>query len=92
MGSIVAAVSSSFHGRFPFAYASSLGASIIPASFFMCIAFYGMSELSQELENPIGWDLNDIDLNGFHTILTEELNALYKSAFQVRANAIGAAC
>ncbi len=26
---------------------------------------YGVLVLAQELENPLGWDVNDIDLSGF---------------------------
>ena len=31
----------------------------------ICFAYYGVATLSQELENPLGWDLTDLDLEGF---------------------------
>ena len=35
----------------------------------------------QELENPLGFDKNDIDLSGFQDILVSEIHGLYKHAF-----------
>ena len=50
---------------FPFAYVASLQATVIPVSYMFCFMFYGVATLSQELENPLGWDLTDLDLEGF---------------------------
>ncbi len=50
---------------FPFGFVETLGVVVIPAAGVMCFGLYGVLELAQELENPLGWDLNDIDLTGF---------------------------
>ena len=44
-------------------------------------AFYGVLHLSKELENPYGWDFNDIDLNSFQKALHEDLMTIHACAF-----------
>ena len=50
---------------FPFAYVQALGVAVVPISYMFCFALYGLLRLSHELENPLGWDLADLDLEGF---------------------------
>ncbi len=50
---------------FPFGFIDLLGIVVVPASIMMCFGLYGVLQLAQELENPLGWDDNDIDLSGF---------------------------
>ncbi len=39
---------------FPFAFVASLKETVIPVSILVCFAFYGVNELSHDLENPVG--------------------------------------
>jgi hypothetical protein len=66
---------------FPFAFVSVLGWITVPASMMICIALYGLLTLAQELENPLGFDANDIDLTGFRDQIAVELHALFKHRF-----------
>ncbi len=50
---------------FPFAYVSTLKEATIPVSFMMCLAYYGVNELSHDLENPLGWHDTDLNLEDF---------------------------
>ncbi len=54
---------------FPFGLVKGLGIIVVPASVVMCFGLYGLLVLAQELENPLGWDDNDIDLTGFQVQL-----------------------
>ena len=49
-----------------------------------------MVELAQELENPLGWDVNDIDLNTLQDMLAQDLHGIYSfkynESLQVRAD------
>ena len=44
-------------------------------------AFYGVLHLSKELENPYGWDFNDIDLSTFQKALHEDLMTIHACTF-----------
>jgi hypothetical protein len=66
---------------FPFAYVQTLGVVIVPATCIVCLGYYGVSELAQELENPLGYDANDIDLRGLQDIMVAELHAAFKFKF-----------
>ena len=50
---------------FPFAYVQLLGGWVVPTTFLLCFALYGVAHISRELENPLGWELSDLDLEGF---------------------------
>lgn len=43
--------------------------------------FYGVHEVTHELENPLGWDENDIDLTGFLTELNDALTSIHETVF-----------
>ena len=58
---------------FPFAYVASLQVYVIPISYMICFAIYGVAMLSQELENPLGWDSADLDLEGFQVCRGRQL-------------------
>ena len=45
------------------------------------LGFYGVLHLSKELENPYGWDFNDIDLNSFQKSLHEDMMTIHACAF-----------
>ena len=60
---------------FPLGYVTVLRSIVIPATMAVCTGVYGLLELAQELENPLGWDDNDIDLNGLQ-VLTIQVAAL----------------
>ncbi len=62
---------------FPYVFVETLGAVVVPATMLICLGLYGVMQLSQELENPLGWDDNDIDLTGFQDMLAQELHAIY---------------
>ena len=68
---------------FPVCFVASLGVSVIPASLVMCLTMAGVQQLALELDNPLGWDANDIDLDGIQTILVRELHTMYKYQFGV---------
>ena len=46
---------------------------VVPASMFVALGFYGLLTTASELENPLGWDVNDIDLTSFRDIIGVEL-------------------
>jgi hypothetical protein len=66
---------------FPFAYVQTLGVVIVPATCIVCLGYYGVSELAQELENPLGFDANDVDLRGLQDIMVAELHATFRYKF-----------
>jgi hypothetical protein len=66
---------------FPFAAVDALRWAVVPVSAAVCLCFYGVLVLAQELENPLGYDANDIDLDGFRDIFTTELHAMHKFRF-----------
>ena len=62
---LLAVMMFSFVYSFPFAYAAALGAAVIPVSYMMCFALYGVARLSHELENGLGFHSSSLDLEGF---------------------------
>ena len=78
----------SFVYAFPFAFVALLGWVVVPASMALCLGMYGVLALSQELENPLGRDDNDIDLAGIRDILAMELHGLYKFKFGESMDAV----
>lgn len=45
----------------------------------MATGFYGVSQVTHEFENPLGWDENDIDLTGVLTDLSDVLTTIHES-------------
>ena len=66
---------------FPVCFVGLLGIVVIPTSLAVTLGLYGVLTLAQELENPLGRDENDIDLDGIQDILAMELHGLYKFKF-----------
>lgn len=66
---------------FPFGYVSTISWAVIPAAMVMAMGFYGVGQVTHELENPLGWDENDIDLTGFLNDLDVSLAAIHESVF-----------
>jgi hypothetical protein len=66
---------------FPLGFITILGTAVIPFTAFTALGFYGVLHLSKELENPYGFDFNDIDLSLFQRQLHEELITIYTCAF-----------
>ncbi|MDR3427821.1 bestrophin family ion channel, partial [Silvimonas sp.] len=47
----------------------------------IALAFYGLDRVTFELENPLGWDDNDIDLTGIMHALADETIMMHESVF-----------
>ena len=75
---------------FPYAFVEVMGALVVPSSLIICLGLFGVVELAQELENPLGWDVNDIDLNTLQDMLAQDLHGIYSfkynESLQVRAD------
>lgn len=53
---------------------STFGYNTIPAVTLVAIAFLGFLQVGQEIENPFGYDSNDLDMDHFcHSIISREL-------------------
>ncbi len=74
---------------FPIGFVSVLGSSVIPFSAAIAAGFYGVMHLSKELENPYGWDFNDIDLASFQQNLHEDMTTIHACTFGALPAATG---
>ncbi|KAH9822562.1 Bestrophin, RFP-TM, chloride channel-domain-containing protein [Melampsora americana] len=58
----------------PFQLVTSFGFITIPATALVGIAFLGFLRVGEEIENPFGYDLNDLDMDHFcHHLIAPEL-------------------
>lgn len=58
----------------PFQLISTFGYVTIPAVALIAIAFLGFLQIGEEIENPFGYDSNDLDMDHFcHNIISREL-------------------
>lgn len=58
----------------PFQLVTSFGYITIPATALVGIAFLGFLRVGEEIENPFGYDLNDLDMDHFcHHLIAPEL-------------------
>ena len=64
---------------FPLAFASLLGIFVIPISVLVTLAFFGLNEVSMELEDPFGEDPNDLPLDDTGYLLDQLLGDLHRS-------------
>jgi len=61
----------------PFQLWSPLGWLTIPATVFMSFVYFGFLTAGEEIENPFGYDKNDLNLDHFtHNIIRNELRAV----------------
>ncbi|PFH51581.1 hypothetical protein AMATHDRAFT_74791 [Amanita thiersii Skay4041] len=61
----------------PFQLWTSLGWITIPATIVSCFIFFGFLVAGEEIENPFGYDKNDLNLDHFtHNIIRNELRAV----------------
>ncbi|BGP37119.1 hypothetical protein JCM10450v2_001027 [Rhodotorula kratochvilovae] len=60
----------------PFQIYSSLKWLTIPAVFIACCVFLGFLELGQQLENPLGYDDSDLDLDAYCNLIAAELQEI----------------
>ncbi|MDR3427818.1 bestrophin family ion channel [Silvimonas sp.] len=47
----------------------------------IALAYYGLDRVTFELENPLGWDDNDIDLTAIMHALADETMKMHESVF-----------
>ncbi|CAG8819177.1 23859_t:CDS:2, partial [Dentiscutata erythropus] len=62
----------------PFQLVSFVGWSTIPIVFFASFILLGIERIAAEIENPFGYDPNDLDLDGFCEIIQRELEIIIK--------------
>ncbi|KAJ6582393.1 UPF0187-domain-containing protein [Mycena capillaripes] len=60
----------------PFQVVSSFGYLTIPGTAFAAFLLLGFLEIGQEIENPFGYDENDLDLDGFCLGIQRELHEI----------------
>jgi len=61
----------------PFQIWNSLGWLTIPATLLLSFIFFGFLVAGEEIENPFGYDKNDLNMDHFtHNIIRSELRAL----------------
>eukprot|EP00741_Cyanophora_paradoxa_P018095 tig00021037_g17471.t1 len=60
----------------PFILVSAFGVFTPLVSFFLTMAFFSIYETSVELEDPYGYDPNDLDLNGMIVAIQEDCNMM----------------
>ncbi|CAG8560013.1 11521_t:CDS:2 [Dentiscutata heterogama] len=60
----------------PFQLVASVGWSTIPIVFFASFILLGIERIAAEIENPFGYDPNDLDLDGFCRIIERELKTI----------------
>ncbi|GBB84580.1 hypothetical protein RclHR1_11150005 [Rhizophagus clarus] len=58
----------------PFQLVQDLGWITIPVTFFSTMTLYGVEQIANEIENPFGWDENDLGLDDFCGLLNRELS------------------
>jgi len=58
----------------PFQVVSTLHYLVIPGTAFASFLLLGFLEIGQEIENPFGYDENDLDLDGFCLAIQRELH------------------
>ncbi|RIA88479.1 Bestrophin, RFP-TM, chloride channel-domain-containing protein [Glomus cerebriforme] len=57
----------------PFQLVQDLDWITIPVTFIITLTLFGVEKIASEIENPFGWDENDLDLDDFCGILNREL-------------------
>lgn len=67
----------------PFGLVAVFGWATVPAVGMVTAAYYGVLRLAMELENPLGFDLNDINLTAIAATVAEECFAIHASTFGV---------
>ncbi|CAG8644542.1 18286_t:CDS:2 [Dentiscutata erythropus] len=60
----------------PFQLVAFVGWSTIPIVFFASFVLLGIERIAVEIENPFGYDPNDLDLDGFCKIIERELKTI----------------
>jgi putative membrane protein len=64
----------------PFQLVQDLEWLAIPITFLITMTLFGVEKIAGEIENPFGWDENDLDLDGFCGLLNRELNNVTSEA------------
>ncbi|CAG8519226.1 16506_t:CDS:2 [Gigaspora margarita] len=60
----------------PFQLVNSVGWSTIPIVFLASFILLGIERIAAEIENPFGYDPNDLDLDGFCKIIEREITII----------------
>ncbi|EXX54913.1 uncharacterized protein OCT59_013759 [Rhizophagus irregularis] len=58
----------------PFQLLEDLGWLTIPVTFLITMTLFGVEKIAGEIENPFGWDENDLGLDDFCGLLNRELS------------------
>lgn len=80
---LVVIMAFTFVFTFPVGFVGTLGMAVIPCTAGIACMFYGLLHLSRELENPFGFDFNDIKLSKFQDDLHDDLVTIHKCTFRI---------